>query len=531
MKVTAPPPPPMMPARIAIRFVLLALPLWPQRVEVTNTTGGISIRVPAADRAQIRTRARSRPVIPGDVSIREQPGRVEIRCEPKDGAAVDLEVDLPYGVTFRAETNAGPIEVRGLIGGAELATGSGALTLAVPWRATRFQIEARQEPNTLLLPKDLKFTRLSTGRKQERRWLLSDRLDRLHVAYGAIRVTVGTPGRIELIDIPVPEDSPVKLPWQAPAILDALLAPPFRDSGGSPPQVRAAETVSGDAAATFRSDVRMAALSMSVTNARGAPIPGLRPEDFEVIEDGIQQQVRHVDAEQAPFNLALLMDLSGSTRRDRDAIRHAAQRFLGLARSQDKVALYALAADMFHVLSRLTAEHQRVIAALDRIPDVPGGSPIYDIMVLAYCEEFRRRPNERNALIVITDGVDNQIQGIGTPSEVSFRKLRQAAEGMNALIYPVFLDPFDKVPPPGWAKRARENMEGLAQASGGKLFPAHSIHDLEPVYAQVAQDLRSVYSVSYYPRNQEFNGLWRRVEVRAHRPGARVRTRPGYFAR
>jgi len=74
-------------------------------------------------------------------------------------------------------------------------------------------------------------------------------------------------------------------------------------------------------------------------------------------------------------------------------------------------------------------------------------------------------------------------------------------------------------------------MEELAAASGGRLFSARSIGDLEPVYAQVAEELRSVYTLAYYPKNQNFDGRWRRVEVRVKGLGTRVRTRAGYYAR
>jgi VWFA-related protein len=74
-------------------------------------------------------------------------------------------------------------------------------------------------------------------------------------------------------------------------------------------------------------------------------------------------------------------------------------------------------------------------------------------------------------------------------------------------------------------------MEQLAEASGGKLFPAASIRDLEPVFPDLTQELRSVYSVAYYPENQQFDGNWRKVAVEVNRQGVVIRARLGYFAR
>ncbi len=212
-------------------------------------------------------------------------------------------------------------------------------------------------------------------------------------------------------------------------------------------------------------------------------------------------------------------------------MKTAATEFVGIARQHDRVALYVLARDMFHVVSPLTADRELLKAGIEAIPDVAGTTPLYDTVLLAYAQELRQRPAERNALIVISDGVDNQIHGTGVASSVSFKKLRKATEGSHALIYPIFLDPFTVAPPPNWSRKAKKQIEELATATGGRLFTARSVHDLDPVYPMVAEELRSVYSVAYSPKNQNFDGSWRQVQVRVKRPGAKVRTRTGYFAR
>jgi VWFA-related protein len=101
---------------------------------------------------------------------------------------------------------------------------------------------------------------------------------------------------------------------------------------------------------------------------------------------------------------------------------------------------------------------------------------------------------------------------------------------MHALVYPVFLlsgERFGR----NWSKKAQRNMQELADASGGRLFPAESIQDLEPVFPLVEAELRSVYSVAYYPENQNFEGGWRSVQVKVKGPGMKVRARPGYYAK
>jgi VWFA-related protein len=274
----------------------------------------------------------------------------------------------------------------------------------------------------------------------------------------------------------------------------------------------------------------MVNLTVTVTDQSGRPVTGLRPEDFRVVEDEAEQKVTFAGSDDVPFNLGILLDLSGSTRPDRDAMRAVAEQFVSLLGPRDKVAIYALAGGMFHVVTELTADRERLIETIQRLPAVSGASPLYDAMVLAYAEELRRRPGERNALIVISDGIDNQLSRQEAPSKVNFRKLVKAAGEIDALIYPIFLRSGERFGR-GWSEKARERMEQLADVSGGRLFPAASIRDLEPVLPELAQELRSVYSVAYYPQNQEFGGAWRKVTVEVGRSGVVIRARPGYFAR
>jgi VWFA-related protein len=507
--------------------LLAALSAWAQPVDISNPGGGIRVRMVGGSEVRARAFPRTRALRPGDVTLTRESDRTRIVAHPADGAPVDLEVSLPYRQAFRAETTNGPISVRGLVYLAELATDRGEVELAVPWLATHLFVEARELPASIQLPAGMQLSRRAVGAKEQPRWVLQDRLSPRQVTSGAIHVVTGASPRLTLLDEPFPDDSPVKLPWQAPAILESLLT--ARRPSRAPPTPR--DSTPSDGTPLFRSEVRIVALTVSVVDPVGAPITGLAPPDFEVLEDGARQQVRYASSEQEPFNLALLLDLSGSTQYSRPAMQEAARGFLGIARPQDQVAMYALANDQFVVISHLTKDRARLIRALDQIPGISGGSPIYDSMVLAYAEEFHSRSRERNALIVITDGLDNQISGEGTPSSVSFDKLRKGVGGMNVLIYPILLDPYTLVPPPRSATLAFKRMESIAEASGGRSFRTQAVSQLAAVYASVAKELRSVYSVGYSPANQEFDGAWRRIHVGVKRHGATVRTRNGYYAR
>ncbi|MCY4186983.1 MAG: VWA domain-containing protein [Bryobacterales bacterium] len=177
----------------------------------------------------------------------------------------------------------------------------------------------------------------------------------------------------------------------------------------------------------------------------------------------------------------------------------------------------------------MTSDRNTLAQHLKKLPHPIGGSPLWDTIALAYDDELAALPGERNALVVISDGIDNRISGHNAPSILSASRLIQAAAEMDTRIYPIFLlsgERFGR----NWAAKARRLLESLAQRTGGRLFTARSVADIEPVLPALAREMRSVYEIAYYPADQEFNGSWRRVKVKVGLPGAQVRARPGYFA-
>ena len=495
--------------------------------------GGVNVEVSLVAGLQIRGQSTGRKLAEEDIRIVWAPGRIVVRCEPADGQPIDLHIRLPFDFLLEATTTSGAIQVSGMIRRARLRTDSGNLVLSAPWRITRIRLDAEEKPQEVKIARGLKFSRNRIDVTPERTiWRLRDRLDDPFGAYGEFRVKAKSPGEVELTDHPIPQESPIKFPWQASALLEEILRGPpapssFTESKTKQPK---ADFSIDDSSLLFRSDVRMVNLVLAASDEAGRPVTDLSSEDFEVWEDGVLQKVAFAGSENVPFNLAILLDLSGSTRPDRASMREAAAKLVGLARPRDRVALYALAGGAFHVVSKLTDEREGLLKTIQRIPDVSGASPLYDTVVLAYAEDLRYRPGERNGLIVISDGIDNQVSRQQMPSRVSFKKLVEAARQIDALIYPVFLRSGERFGR-GWSQKARKRMQKLADASGGRLFPALSIQDLEPVFPLVADELRSVYSVAYYPKNQEFRGEWRTVHARVTRRGVKVRARAGYYAR
>jgi len=259
---------------------------------------------------------------------------------------------------------------------------------------------------------------------------------------------------------------------------------------------------------------------------------GLDKSDFSVAEGGRLLKVDSAQSEEAPFNLVILLDLSASTRHGREDMKEIAEGFVRIARPQDKVAVYALFNNWFGVITHLTENVGETLVQIDTIPKLTGATPLYDAIVLAWNEELSKLKDQRNALIVISDGQDNRFAGIGVPSRVSADRLAEAAKRMDTLIYPIFLgEPVDTYDKNSWGMEAYRNLKEIAAASGGRVFEIGLEQDRVMIYGQVADELRSVYSVAFYPVDQNFHGEFRKVDILVDRVGSTVRARDGYYAR
>ena len=519
-------------------------PWWSERasdprpqLRVENPGGRTAVFVSSTDRIRVRSKAAEREIRDGDVTTDRSGRRTRIRTRPEDGAVIDLEIDVPYGYGLEIESVDGSIELVGLARDARLTTATGAVHLEAPWEMVRLEAVSDERPHLVEAADVPGIGDRPPLSDPDARWRLVDDRPRDAALYGSVTVEGRRPKLLRITPGRVPQDSPVHLHSEAPQVLARLFRPAeqrrLQQRGFAPPmKVNESE-------ATFSSDVRLVDLTVSVVDQSDEPFNDLGPEDFRVSEEGVEQTVRIVEGEETPFNLVLLLDLSTSTLDERFTLIQAARRFVGIARPHDRVAVHVLSDGYLQVLSSLTDDHESLLDRLDDIPPLSGSTPLYDALVLSYAQEFSKRRWERNALILISDGMDNQILppvGRRMPSETRYEDLQRAAREMEAVLYPIFLDGAQSPRVEqnrrwqAWRRQALDQLEALATATGGRLFRAPSFRALAPVYAQVAQELRSIYRIAYYPKNQAFDGEWREVRVTIDRPGARIRTRPGYYA-
>jgi len=269
----------------------------------------------------------------------------------------------------------------------------------------------------------------------------------------------------------------------------------------------------------------------SVTERNGRAIGGMRESDFTVYEDGIERRVTNVVPTKEPFNLVLLLDVSGSVEERIDFIRKAARDFLNTASPQDRIAIISFRDDI-QVISDFTTDRKMLSKRLDDI-DAGGATALYDALGYVLADTLKKLRGERTAIVVLSDGDDNK-------SFVPFPAILEAIVESGALIYPLYvpsgLIPETSVPQPNVSidptrtryltltTRAHEEGQKLATASGGVYYPIRHLGELQRAYDDVVVQLRTAYTVTYASNSTPSGN--RRVRVRANREGASVRLSP-----
>ncbi|MEN3327336.1 MAG: Ca-activated chloride channel [Acidobacteriota bacterium] len=269
-----------------------------------------------------------------------------------------------------------------------------------------------------------------------------------------------------------------------------------------------------------------------------APPPVLDPKDFVVMEDGVPQEISFFAAADTPFDLVLLLDLSGSNSKKLKMIRNSAKRFVDAARDVDRIALVTFT-NRPALYSSFTLDRKKLKKTIDEIDEAYGGTSFWDSLDWVLRDLIPQGSGlRRSAIVVMTDGVDNALPNVeGDGSQIPFEALLQTIRNSETLVFPIYLDTETEnknrhdMLPVTYAT-AREQLSQIANTCGTPMYKAARLSDLDQVYAQVVRDLSTVYSIGYRPTNKALDGKWRSVEVRlATRTDLFARTKRGYFAK
>ncbi|MGZ5437195.1 MAG: VWA domain-containing protein [Pyrinomonadaceae bacterium] len=275
-------------------------------------------------------------------------------------------------------------------------------------------------------------------------------------------------------------------------------------------------------------------VTASVTDRNGRAIAGLRPSDFAVYEGGAERKVVDVTPASEPFNLILLLDVSGSVEERIDFIRKAARDFLNTASPQDRIAIIGFRDDI-QIISDFTTDRSLLSKKLDDF-DAGGATSLYDALGYSLVHTLKPLRGERTAIVILSDGDDNR-------SFVPFPAILEATIESGALIYPLYvpsgLIPEGSVPKPTITvdpmrtryltitTRAAEEGQKLADVSGGVFYSIKRLEELQKAYDDVVAQLRTAYTITY---SSDASATNRRLRVRTNREGASVRLSPAISA-
>lgn len=292
---------------------------------------------------------------------------------------------------------------------------------------------------------------------------------------------------------------------------------------------------------TVRVETDLVNLSVSVfsRDRRKRAVGTLQQQDFMVSENGVPEDVTFFASAATPFDLVLLIDLSGSTSDKLDLVRKSARRFVEAARPVDRISVITFT-DVPRVVSPFTNDHTELIKRIKKIEKPRGGTNFWDAMrfVLTTVLGESSRAARRSAVVAMTDGVDNALPDVpGDGSVTSFADLMEIVRRSGSIVLPIYLDTEEEMVQQGRGAPqayflARQQLLILAEESGGVIYGARRLEDLKGIYEQVMNDLSTVYSIGYRPTNRQRDGSWRTVTVRLNgRTDLAARTRRGYYAR
>jgi VWFA-related protein len=355
------------------------------------------------------------------------------------------------------------------------------------------------------------------------------------------------------------------------------------NQANKPPAGAPEEVDEGD---VVRVDTQLVSVPAVVTDSSGRPLSGLRAENFRLIEDGEAQTITNFGTTETPFEIALLLDTSGSTRDDVALIRAAANSFIEALRPGDRVGIVAFnqartikdPIATVEVLAPLTSDREDLRKAIENLGS-SNGTPYYDALVRGVDAVFLEPPGEdvrgRRAVVALTDGVDSASNSdfasarvklsragvacyfvqINTEDFVEDRLMKDCQddgqlslsqkqiERYRRLFVPAAkaedfnnfcrMGPFERMSiSRDLYNLARKEMNDLAKVSGGRSFVAGTLADARAAFARVAADIGTLYSLGYYPTNKTRDGKFRsiKLEVKGVKEKAQIRARDGYYA-
>jgi Ca-activated chloride channel homolog len=487
------------------------------RVHVENKFGDVNAEVwskpyvtVAASLDEAGARLRRSPIL---IDNRGKYLAISVFRAPTDPpAVVHLTVKLPIASHLDVVTVSGRISLRGLSASASLNSNSGDIESIIPAaadanisaRAPKGSVRSSVASTSVVDPHFLQ-TRLGTGAKQ-----LDAQTQTGQIQFSSESVST--------------------------ALEPKLIGDRINSGGaGTPATNESSDLNEGD---VIRVDSQLVTLNMSVVDvSTNRGLMGLSQSDFHLFEDGEEQSIVQFESSAAPFDLVLLIDVSGSTKEKIKLMRSAALRFVNAARPADRIGIITFAGAPT-VVSKLTADRELLRQRVDAIDTARGDTKLYDASMFAtndFLKESKR--TRRTAVVLMSDGLDGTVPGVSDQvgSQTSYREMLDQLQEFDGVFYTLWLNtryvalnPRDTQPEA--FDEAYDRMREMSEAGGSIFYEVQRLEDLAGAYERVVADLGTVYSLAYRPNNKSRDGKWRAIRVRINRTNAVARGKRGYYA-
>ena len=518
-------------------------------VSVKNRDGRVT--VVASDellnKARVEASSTGAAVLETDIAAKANGGKldIDVRQRPEKDR-IDIVVRIPVRSKVEIESAAGAVSVVGNLESAIVKTDTGTIHADVPLEALKYDFVWEASRPRYMSDVELKevkekaggWFRLS-GKLGEKDTPKEERVAlNFHTQRGVVLLNVDPAmAPSDLRERPLTEAARAIVRSGDSQLVEAIrkVSPKmFGDYAKTLPPLEKEPTLrQGTPPAQIVSAVapQLMRFNASVTDRNGRAISGMRERDFTVYENGVERKVTSVQPANEPFNLVLLLDVSGSIEERMDFIRKAARDFLKTASPQDRISIISFRDDI-QVISDFSTDRAMLSRKLDEI-DAGGGTALYDALGYILAEPIKRLRGERTAIVVMSDGDDNK-------SFLPFPAILDALAESGALVYPLYvpsgLIPETSVPKPEitidplrtryltLTTRADEEGRKLAAASGGVYYPIRRIEDLQRAYDDVVLQLRTAYTITY--ASNSVSSASPRIRLRTNRDGASVRLTP-----
>ncbi len=268
----------------------------------------------------------------------------------------------------------------------------------------------------------------------------------------------------------------------------------------------------------LRVDVNVVQIPVTVTDPSGTPVTGLSRDQFRVFEDGVEQPLAHISNQDAPLSMGIVFDASNSMFGKLDHSREAVGQLVGTAVKGDEffVTRFSTAPKL---IQGFTDDPAQVGEALKSI-HADGWTSLFDAIRLSV-NQMRKARNTRHALVVLSDGADNN-------SRYTEHEIIDLLRESDVIVFAIAING------PMVAPASFKTLKKLAESSGGRMYQVDKVEQLPDVAAKISLALRDQYTLAYYPTNTKRDGRYRRVLVKIiqpfDRPSLRASWRNGYYA-